>query len=514
MDMRDGRLLLMLVVALGVIVVGGVTVPILLSVLPPLTERMASPNASAAEPSKPPAEIPPAVVAAAERLSEAFRGAAERVKPAVVAIGTSQTVNVPATPFGGAPDDFLRRFFGMGPDDEEGGGGAPPRKFQRQGLGSGVIVDSDGYVLTNNHVIAGADEIIVHLADGREFKAKVIGADPPTDVAVIKVQAENLPVAALGDSGLCQPGDWVVAIGAPFGLELTVTAGIISATGRHNVGISTYESFLQTDAAINPGNSGGPLINMRGEVVGINSAIASRTGGYMGIGFAVPINMAKDVMKQIRATGHVTRGWLGVAIQRITPDIAKTMNLKTQEGALVSQVLEDGPAAKAGLKTGDVVVEYAGKAVKGPSELQEAVAFTAPDTKVDVVVLREGKRETLKVTVQKRSEQEVEETAGQPPGPTELKELGIEVSNLTAERAQRLGYKLGQGVLITGVDPAGLGAMGGLKPGMLLLQAANRKVTSVAELKDALAKADLAVGIPLLVRAGNVQTYIVLKKRG
>ena len=512
--MRDGRLLLMLVVALGVIVVGGVTVPILLSVLPPLTERMASPNASAAEPSKPPAEIPPAVVAAAERLSEAFRGAAERVKPAVVAIGTSQTVNVPATPFGGAPDDFLRRFFGMGPDDEEGGGGAPPRKFQRQGLGSGVIVDSDGYVLTNNHVIAGADEIIVHLADGREFKAKVIGADPPTDVAVIKVQAENLPVAALGDSGLCQPGDWVVAIGAPFGLELTVTAGIISATGRHNVGISTYESFLQTDAAINPGNSGGPLINMRGEVVGINSAIASRTGGYMGIGFAVPINMAKDVMKQIRATGHVTRGWLGVAIQRITPDIAKTMNLKTQEGALVSQVLEDGPAAKAGLKTGDVVVEYAGKAVKGPSELQEAVAFTAPDTKVDVVVLREGKRETLKVTVQKRSEQEVEETAGQPPGPTELKELGIEVSNLTAERAQRLGYKLGQGVLITGVDPAGLGAMGGLKPGMLLLQAANRKVTSVAELKDALAKADLAVGIPLLVRAGNVQTYIVLKKRG
>jgi len=513
--MRDGRLLLILVVALGVIVVGGVMVPILLSVLSPASEHAASPNASAAEPSKPPAEIPPAVVAAAERLSEAFRGAAERVKPAVVSIGTSQTVNVPAMPFSGAPDDFLRRFFGMGPDEGGGGGEGPTRKFQRQGLGSGVIVDSDGYILTNNHVIAGAEEITAHLADGREFKAKVIGADPPTDVAVIKITAENLPVAVLGDSGQSQVGDWVLAIGAPFGLEQTVTAGIISATGRHGVGINIYESYLQTDAAINPGNSGGPLINLHGEVVGINSAIASRSGGNMGIGFAVPINMAKEVLKQIRATGHVTRGWLGVAIQRITLDIAKSMNLKTQEGALVSQVMEDGPAAKAGLKTGDVIVEYAGKAVKGPSELQEAVALTAPGAKVDVVVLREGKRETLKATVQKRTEQEVEETAGQPPsGPAELKELGIEVSNLTAEMAQRLGYKAGQGVLVTGVDPGGLGAMGGLKPGMLILQAANRKVTSVAELKDALAKADLAVGIPLLVRAGNLQTYIVLRKRG
>jgi len=512
--MRDGRLLLILVVALGVIVVGGVMVPILLSVLSPASERAASPNASAAEPSKPPAEIPPAIVAAAERLSEAFRGAAERVKPAVVAIGTSQTVNVPTMPFGGAPDDFLRRFFGMGPDEGGGGGEGPTRKFQRQGLGSGVIVDSDGYILTNNHVIAGAEEITAHLADGREFKATVIGADPPTDIAVIKITAENLPVAVLGDSGQSQVGDWVLAIGAPFGLEQTVTAGIISATGRRNVGIATYESFLQTDAAINPGNSGGPLINLRGEVIGINTAIASRSGGYMGIGFAVPSNMTKEVLKQIRATGHVTRGWLGVAIQRITPDIAKSMNLKTQEGALVSQVMEDGPAAKAGLKTGDVIVEYAGKAVKGPSELQEAVALTAPGAKVDVVVLREGKRETLKATVQKRTEQEVEETAGQPPGPTELKELGIEVSNLTAETARRLGYKVGQGVLITGVDPAGLGAMKGLKPGMLILMAANRKVANVAELKDTLAKADLAVGIPLLVRAGNVQTYIVLKKRG
>jgi len=403
--MRDRRLVLVLMVALGVIVVGGVMVPILLNVLPPLTERMASPSAIAAENSKPPAEIPPAVVAAAERLSEAFRDAAERVKPAVVAIGTSQTVNVPTTPFGGAPDDFLRRFFGMAPEEGEGGGGGegPTRKFQRQGLGSGVIVDSDGYILTNNHVIEGAQEITARLADGREFKAKVIGADPPTDIAVIKVQAENLPVAALGDSDQCQPGDWVLAIGAPFGLELTVTAGIISATGRHNVGIATYESFLQTDAAINPGNSGGPLISMRGEVVGINTAIASRSGGYMGIGFAVPVNMAKEVMKQIRATGHVTRGWLGVAIQRITPDIAKTMNLKIQEGALVSQVMEDGPAGKAGIKTGDVVVEYNGKAVKSPSDLQEAVAWTPPGSKVDVVVLREGKRETLKVTVQKRS---------------------------------------------------------------------------------------------------------------
>jgi serine protease Do len=417
------------------------------------------------------------------------------------------------SPFGGMGDDFLRRFFGLQP--EEGPlpkGKAPSRKFQRQGLGSGVIVDSGGYILTNNHVVEGADEILVHLADEREFKAKVIGTDPPTDIAVIQVKAADLPVAQLGDSDKAEVGDWVIAVGAPFGLEQTVTAGIISATGRSNVGITDYEQFLQTDAAINPGNSGGPLVDMRGQVIGINTAIASRSGTYMGIGFAVPIDLAREVMKRIRETGHVTRGWLGVGIQRLTPELAESMKVKSDEGVLVSQVMEGGPAEKAGLKAGDVITEFGGKAVKTPDELQNTVAWTAPGTRADMVVLRDGKRQTLKVTVDKRPEQP-EALAAAPGAPSNLKDLGIDVSAVTPEAAKEYGYTPGQGVLVTGVDPAGLGAAVGLRPGMLIIQAAGQKVGTVAALREALSKADAAKGIPMLVRAGDRQMFVLIKKR-
>jgi serine protease Do len=509
--MRNVRLVPILAGALTLLVAGlGIPIPADAAWRAPAL----APAASAAESSRE-GEIPPAVVAFADRLSEAFRDAAKRVGPAVVAITTSETVTAPSSPFGGLPDDFLRRFFGQGPEgggNDEGEGGGPTQKFQRRGLGSGVIVDASGYILTNNHVVSGAQQITVRLADDREFKGKVVGADPPTDVALVKIEAGKLPVAELGDSDKVQVGDWVIAIGAPFGLEHTVTAGIVSATGRHNVGIASYESFIQTDAAINPGNSGGPLVNMRGQVIGMNTAIASQSGGYMGAGFAVPSNMGREVMKQLREKGEVVRGWLGVGIQRLTPDLAESMKLKPDEGVLVSQVFEGGPADRAGLKAGDVVVEFGGKAIKTPTELQNSVAWMAPGAKIDLVVLRAGKRMELKATVEKRSAK-AEVAAGRQAGPVEMKDLGIKVSNVTPEAGQRFGYKPGQGVLISGVDPGGLGAQAGLRVGMLILKVGEQAVTNVGELETALGKADLAKGLPMLVRSGENQIFILLKKR-
>ena len=511
--MRDVRLLIVLAASMGLIVVGGVMVPSLLDTVAPLAARptlTAAANAGTkAEAAKAEEPLPP-ISPEVDRLSAAFREVAKRAKPAVVAITTSQTVTAPSSPYGDLGDDFLRRFFGGEPQGPRGK--APTRKFQRQGLGSGVIVDPAGYVLTNNHVVEEAQEISVHLADGREFKAKVVGTDPPTDVAVIKIKADNLPVVQLGDSDKAEVGDWVLAIGSPFGLEETVTAGIISATGRSNVGITDYEQFLQTDAAINPGNSGGPLVSMRGQVIGINTAIASGSGGYAGVGFAVPINLAREVMKRIRETGHVTRGWLGVGIQRLTPEMAESMKLKADQGVLVSQVMEGGPAEKAGLKAGDVILEFAGKPVKTPSELQNTVAWAEPGTKADVVIVRGGKRQTLKVTIETRPAQP-ESLAAAPGAPAILKDLGIEVSNITPEAAQQFGYKPGQGVLITAVEAGGLGSAAGLRAGMLIIQVAGHKVTTVAELREAMAKADVAKGIPLLVRAGDRQMFVLLKKR-
>jgi serine protease Do len=490
--------------ALGIIVLTGVAIPILLNKGLPSGERGPSVELSAAEGKlEPLPAIPPEV----NQISEACRAVAKRVKPAVVAVGVSQTVREPAAPFG--PDDFFRRFFG---EPDENGREGPMRRFQRQGLGSGVIIDADGYILTNNHVVAEADEIMVHLADGREFKAKVIGTDPPTDIAVIQIKAERLPVAQLGNSDKVEVGDLVLAIGSPFGLEQTVTFGIISATGRGGVGITDYENFLQTDAAINPGNSGGPLVDMRGQVIGINTAIASRSGGYMGVGFSVPANLASEVMKRIRETGKVVRGWLGVGIQRLTPELAESLKLKTEEGVLISQVFEGGPAAKAGLKAGDVVLEYNGKPVKASYDLQSAVAWTKPGTQGTLAVLRDGKRMTLKVEVEERPSQPALARA-EKGGPTEFKDLGIQVSNLTPAEAKRYGYARDQGVLIADVDPGSLAAAGGLRRGMLILEVARQKVASVAEFRAAMKKADLAKGIPFLVRAGDRETFIVLRKR-
>ena len=307
-------------------------------------------------------------------------------------------------------------------------------------------------------------------------------------------------------------GDWVLAVGSPFGLEQTVTSGIISATGRHGVGITDYENFIQTDAAINPGNSGGPLVNMNGEVIGVNTAIASRSGGYMGIGFAVPIDMAREVMKRLREKGTVVRGWLGVGIQLLTKDMAESMKLEDNEGVLVSEVFDDGPADKAGIKVGDVILEFNRKRVTGPAELQSAVAWAEPGTQAEVLIFRDGKRRTLKVKVEKRSDQP-QVARAKPGAPAEIDDLGIEVSAVTDQAADRYGYERGQGVLITKADAGGMGWRAGLREGMLILQVAGKKVTTVAQLTAALTKADLAKGLPMLVREGDRQMFILIKKR-
>ncbi len=330
-------------------------------------------------------------------LSKTNRATAEvvaAVKPSVVNISSTKTLRGGGIQSPFFNDPFFRRFFGDEFRDSQ-----KPRERKQSGMGSGVIVDKDGYILTNNHVIRNADEIKVTLADKREFKGKVIGADQKTDLAVIKIDSNNLPVIKLGDSEKLQIGETVLAIGNPYGLNQTVTSGIVSATGRANVGIADYEDFIQTDAPINPGNSGGALVNIRGELIGINTAIFSTTGGYQGIGFAIPSNMAKSVMESLIRKGKVVRGWLGVTIQPLTPDLAKQFNISQEQGVLVGDVIEEGPAEKAGILRGDVITEFDGKEVEDVTNLRNMVANTPPNGEVDIQLMREGQKKTVKVKI-------------------------------------------------------------------------------------------------------------------
>jgi len=330
-------------------------------------------------------------------LSKTNRATAEvvaAVKPSVVNISSTKTLRGGGIQSPFFNDPFFRRFFGDEFRDSQ-----KPRERKQSGMGSGVIVDKDGYILTNNHVIRNADEIKVTLADKREYKGKVIGADQKTDLAVIKIDSNNLPVIKLGDSEKLQIGETVLAIGNPYGLNQTVTSGIVSATGRANVGIADYEDFIQTDAPINPGNSGGALVNIRGELIGINTAIFSTTGGYQGIGFAIPSNMAKSVMESLIKKGKVVRGWLGVTIQPLTPDLAKQFNISQEQGVLVGDVIEEGPAEKAGILRGDVITEFDGKEVEDVTNLRNMVANTPPNGEVDIQLMREGKKKTVRVKI-------------------------------------------------------------------------------------------------------------------
>lgn len=435
--------------------------------------------------------------------NEAFVQIAESATPSVVTIFTEKTVNrrfiSPFDFFGSPFDDF----FETPRRREEGANG---RKEVLRGLGSGVVVSSDGYILTNNHVVDKADNIYIRTHDNKKVQAKVIGTDPKTDIAVIKVEVKNLKPIAIGDSDALRVGEWVIAIGSPLGENLarTVTQGIVSAKGRANVGLADYEDFIQTDAAINPGNSGGPLVNINGELVGINTAIASRTGGFQGIGFAVPSNMARQIMQSLIKTGKVTRGWLGVTIQDVDENIAKGLKLKKAEGVLVGTVVEKSPAEAGGLKTGDVIIEMNGKKVRDTIELRNTVARTSPGTVVKLTIWRDGTMKTLSVKLDQIPDQPV--AAEQQQEMSDL--LGFTAAPMSSELASRYRLQTGAGkVVVTDVDPAGNAYRAGLRNGDVV-KAANRKdITSYKQFLSIVGKMKEGDLLFLLVKRGDSNVY-------
>jgi len=448
----------------------------------------------------------------ARDLSEAFKHVAKVVRPSVVNITSVKRIEPVGRPepfgtpwFDQRPfghffgEDFFDRFFRQH---------LPERRFERRGLGTGVIVRKDGYILTNNHVVRDADEVEVKLSTGKTRKAKVVGTDPKTDLAVLKIDANGLVAATLGDSARLQVGEWVLAVGNPFGLEQTVTAGIISATARANVGIAEYEDFIQTDAAINPGNSGGPLLNLKGEVIGINTAIITRSGGYQGIGFAVPINMAKSIMESLIKTGRVERGWLGVLIQNLDEDMAKSFKFRGTDGVLIGDVTKNSPAAKAGLKSGDIIVEYDGKAVKDVNQLRNLVAATTPDKNVTLEIYRNGKKRTVPIKIGLLETAQAK--AGKKAGSSEL---GLSVETLTTELARKMGIEETKGVVVTAVEPGSPAAMVGIRPNDVILSINGREVPDPRAFNAAVAKADLKSGLRMRVKTGGLTRFVFVKAR-
>ncbi len=422
-----------------------------------------------------------------DHMSDLFAQVASVLRPAVVEVRVAKRVSVQELP--DVPDLFRRQFgdpFGQRgrsrPQPQQ-----PPRDYYSRGLGSGVIVDAkNGYVITNNHVVVGADEIQVVLHDGRSFKTHWVRTDPQTDLAVLKVEAEGLIDGPLGDSDKMRVGDWVLAIGSPEGLDQTVTAGIISAMGRTTGEANSYQAFLQTDAAINHGNSGGPLVNMRGEVIGINSAIVSQTGVNEGIGLAIPSNMVKHVMQQLIEKGKVTRGYLGVSIQNVDDKLAKSFNLPDTKGALVTDVVSGGPAAKAGLKEGDFIVNVGGTAIKDVNELRNAVAALPTGKDADLEIYRDGKKMTVTVRVDPQPADMALAMRGTKPDQEvdTPSRLGIDVSDMTPALAQQFGYKAApKGVIITNVTPGSNAESSGLEAGMVITQAGGKDVSNVDDFK-------------------------------
>ncbi len=467
------------------------------------------------------APLNPQAVAVAEQLSTAFKQAAQAVRPSVVSITSTQRIQPVlrggASPGADIPDD-LKRFFGDDFFDRFFGSPQfrlPRRGFQRKGVGSGVIVSQDGLILTNNHVVDGADEVSVRLYDHREFEAEVVGTDPKTDLAVLRIHANNLQPARLGDSDRVEVGDWVLAVGSPFNLEQTVTSGIISAKGRANVGLAVYEDYLQTDAAVNPGNSGGPLVDLHGEVIGINTAIASRSGGNMGIGFAIPVNMAREIMNQLVQSGHVERGFLGVGLQPLTRELARSFGLDQPHGALVSDVTPGSGAAKAGLQAGDVIVRFNGTDVDSASTLRRLVAEVKPGRRVAVEVLRDGKRRSFDVTIGRRPDEAsiaAAPRAGASSSGSTDRQLGLTVRTLTPTDARSLGYpESTRGVAVVNVVPGSLAELAGLRNGDVILAVGSQPVTTLAEYRDAMHKHDLKKGVRLHVLRGDFKRFIFLQ---
>lgn len=456
---------------------------------------------------------------AARSLGEVFAQIAERTSNGVVSISTEREVSA-ISPFGSpfeSPFDFFFRFF----DDEDMWGQQPRRREPQKpdaqkkrivpfGAGSGFIISEDGYIVTNNHVVEKADKIRVKLNDKREFVAKVIGTDPETDVALIKIEATGLQKLVLGNSDNIRVGEWVVAIGNPFGLEHTVTAGIVSAKGRGNLNIVDYADFIQTDAAINPGNSGGPLLNLDGEVIGMNTAIFSTNSmspGYMGIGFAIPVNMVQYVVNQLRTGSGVERGFLGVGIQNLEPELSEWLNIKENQGAIVTEVQKDSPAEKAGIKKDDVIVEFNGAPIADAPSLRNKVAATKPGTKARVGIIRNGERIDLEVEVGKKpSEGPVTVTTEE----GKRLDLGMTVQNLTPELAKQFGYEGEEGVLVASVEPGSPAQLKGVREGTLIKEVNRIPVKNVNDFEDALKKNKGKGNVLLKVKNEKGSEYYVI----
>ncbi len=463
----------------------------------------------------------PEEVATVQQLSKAFVKVADLVNPSVVTISAEKVIQPASRRMPELPDNHpFREFFGddfyhfwRGPGGDEG--------MRSRGLGSGVIVSEDGYILTNNHVVQDAEDLTITLMDDRELKAKVIGSDPESDVALIKVDASGLPAVRFGDSDRLQVGEWVLAIGSPFSENLahTVTAGIVSAKGRTQVGIVDFEDFIQTDAAINPGNSGGALVNVRGELVGINTAIATRNGFYQGVGFAIPINMARKVMDDLLNRGKVVRGWLGVQIQSLDEDLAAGLGLDSKRGVIVNDLTDKGPAERAGLKHGDVILELNGTTVKDADHLQSLVAAQDPGSPVKLKVRRDKKDITVTVDLGERPANPREAFArggGEGGGESEsapalASRLGIEVKALTPSLARELGYEGDEGVVVDAVSRSGPAAMKNIRPGDLIQEVNRQRVSSISDFNRAMD--DVAAGdtVLLLVRRGDTSFFTAIK---
>ncbi len=441
-----------------------------------------------------------------DQFSAAFEGAAAKVNKSVVAIFSTQVTKVESPfagndPFGGMfGDNFFKHFFNM-PRDQ---------KQTVHALGSGVIISKDGYILTNNHVVEHADKLTVTLENKKKYTAKVIGTDPQSDVAVIKIDADDLPAASLANSDSVRIGQWVIAVGNPFGLMHTVTAGIISAKGRSSVGITDYEDFIQTDASINPGNSGGALADLDGNVVGINTAIESNTGSNAGVGFAIPINMAKSIMEELVKNGKVSRGYLGIYLQDINDNLAKALKLKSTEGALVADVQSGTPAEKAGVKRGDIITAINGTPVDNSTTLRNQVAETEPGTDVKLTVLRKGEEKDLTVKLGERPENLSLAANGSSEQSTS-KNLGLTIENLTPDLAQQFGYKNDHGVVVTDVASGSPAEDAGLHKNDLIKQVNQKDVNNVGEFENIVKDLKKGDVVALLVRRGQNTFYVAIQ---
>ncbi len=436
-------------------------------------------------------------------MPSSFAELADRLSPAVVNVKVTKVMHtgfqgsdMHGTPHGDQFGDFFNRFFGQ-----------MPRNYPSQGAGSGVIISEDGYILSNNHVVEGAKEVSVTLANKKEYAAEVVGLDPETDLAVLKIEAKELPKATLGNSERLKVGDWVVAIGNPFGLNHTVTSGIVSAKGRV-IGAGPYDNFIQTDASINPGNSGGPLFNLQGEVVGINTAIIPQG---QGIGFAIPVNTAKPLIPQLVEHGEVTRGYLGVNIQTITEDLAKALEVEEQSGALVSDVMPDSPAQKAGIERGDIIIDFDGHKIADSRDLPAKVAATPVGEEVKVIVRRNGKEKELAVSVGELAADD--SSHGKTEGTSKGK-WGLQLHDLDDKVAAQLRIDAQQGVAIVGVEPGSVAAKAGLRKGDLIIEVNREAVDSVSKVKKQISDAEDKDKLLLLVQRENGKFYVPLEMEG